>query len=455
MTHDQIDRMVRQANPVPDPTLLETVDVSVLVFDEQRRTEMQSDQPIKTAQGEEKPRRGPLVGIAAAVALVIGALILLQSRDDAPVADQKTASPVEIATAFVKAYQAYDVDSAASYLAPDANLAGFGEDWPLNRKFLDFIGYELIIGSCETVATGDFTTRVRCTYDFHALISKEMGLGPFSGSYFDLSIRDGAIVSVGQRFESMSNGFSSQMWEPFAAWVAETYPEDAAIMYADWPNQSLQALTDESLSLWGQRSWDYAMRVTPEEIVDPEELSFPAPLTRTKRGSVYDVTFTFTVPGSGWESNFPDVLIAKSVHGAQGAEAILFWTSFPEGPHANPCGAISNSPPSTASLATAVANLPGIELLSGPSDVTVGGLPAKKVTFIVREDVGCDPGFFYTWRAPDGGAIWDVSEKSDAIKVWFVDVDGTLLVIASETKADAGPDVLAEIEYIVQSIRFD
>ena len=42
-------------------------------------------------------------------------------------------------------------------------------------------------------------------------------------------------------------------------------------MYADWPNQSMQALTDESLSLWEQRSWDYAAKVTPEE-VNPEEL---------------------------------------------------------------------------------------------------------------------------------------------------------------------------------------
>ena len=35
---------------------------------------------------------------------------------------------------------------------------------------------------------------------------------------------------------------------------------------------------------------------------------------------------------------------------------------------------------------------------AGPEDVTVGGRPAKHLVVRVREDLGCDPGYFFTWH---------------------------------------------------------
>ena len=52
-----------------------------------------------------------------------------------------------------------------------------------------------------------------------------------------------------------------------------------------------------------------------------------------------------------------------------------------------------------ADLATAAATAPGTELVTGPTDVTVGGHAAKHVVLTVREDLGCDPGYFFTWQA--------------------------------------------------------
>ena len=94
--------------------------------------------------------------------------------------------------------------------------------------------------------------------------------------------------------------------------------------------------------------------------------------------------------------------------GPQGAEAIIYWTSFPDGDHADPC-ALELAPsvgPSAADLAAAVSTAPGTKLVKGPSNVTLGGHPAKHVVLTVREYVGCDPGFFYTWREVFGGAFW-------------------------------------------------
>ncbi|HEX6222568.1 MAG TPA: hypothetical protein VF115_15860, partial [Acidimicrobiia bacterium] len=159
----------------------------------------------------------------------------------------------------------------------------------------------------------------------------------------------------------------------------------------------------------------------------------------------------------GWEV-FDGVFMSKSTQGPQGAEAIIYWARFPEGALASACASVSAfwpQPPSAAALAAAVASMSGIELISGPSDVTVGGLPAKHVALVVREDTGCDPGFFYNWRAQTGGAIWDRTFLGDTINVWIVDVDRTRLFIAGATHADARPDVWEEIQQIIDSIRFD
>src|SRR5262245_8986465 len=93
------------------------------------------------------------------------------------------------------------------------------------------------------------------------------------------------------------------------------------------------------------------------------------------------------------------IYISKDVLGPQEADAVVFWTSFPDGDHADPCANRLSRPigPSAADLAGAVATAPGTKLVTGPSDVSVGGHPAKHVVLTVREEVGCDPGFFYTW----------------------------------------------------------
>jgi hypothetical protein len=77
------------------------------------------------------------------------------------------------------------------------------------------------------------------------------------------------------------------------------------------------------------------------------------------------------------------------------------------------------------------------------------------VVVIVREDLGCDPGFFYNWKAKLVDALWTETKPGDTIRVWIVEVDGALLFIAGETKPDAGSGVEQEIRQIIGSIRFD
>jgi hypothetical protein len=87
MTHDQIDRMVRKANPLPDLNALEPVDVSVLTIPLERRMEMQIDDRPTEIEADRNRRRGPIVGIAAAAVILIAGLVFFLTRDNAQVAE--------------------------------------------------------------------------------------------------------------------------------------------------------------------------------------------------------------------------------------------------------------------------------------------------------------------------------------------------------------------------------
>ena len=72
----------------------------------------------------------------------------------------------------------------------------------------------------------------------------------------------------------------------------------------------------------------------------------------------------------------------------------------------------------------------------------------------VRKNVGCDPGFFYTWRAVSGGTLWLTTDVGDTIRVWIVPVGGMRLFIAAATNDQATSSLEKEIQQIVESIRF-
>jgi hypothetical protein len=82
-------------------------------------------------------------------------------------------------------------------------------------------------------------------------------VGPFSGSYYDIRVRVGEIVRVSLHWEIEE--FSPQMWEPFAQWVSQNHPEDAAVMHED-ETYSLERLTEESIRLSERHSRGYVKK---------------------------------------------------------------------------------------------------------------------------------------------------------------------------------------------------
>ena len=150
------------------------------------------------------------------------------------------------------------------------------------------------------------------------------------------------------------------------------------------------------------------------------------------------------------------ISLNKSIVGPQDAEGIIYWTSFPYGDYADPCARLLGRSvgPSAADLAAAVSTAPGTKLVSGPSDVTLGGRPAKHVVLTVRKNVGCDPGFFYRWADVQGGALWTTTQAGSTMRVWVVSIDGKRLFIAAATTEQANSRLKKEIKQLVESIRF-
>ncbi len=177
--------------------------------------------------------------------------------------------------------------------------------------------------------------------------------------------------------------------------------------------------------------------------------------------TVEGVPISFSVRAPGWENH--GIFMSKSTVGPQGAEAMINWTSI-EGNYwtssdadIEPCGQWWGAPPgSMTDYAVQAAAGPGTELVRRPSDVIIGGRAAAHVVFTVRKNVGCGPGFFYTWRLADplGGAFWRSTNVGDTIRIWIVDVGGTRLYIEGDTREAADSDVEREIRQIVGSIRF-
>jgi len=192
------------------------------------------------------------------------------------------------------------------------------------------------------------------------------------------------------------------------------------------------------------------VRPTPE--VDPHSAAYS--LGRHAL-TVDGFPFSFEVHQGTWEP-YGGFLIGRSVFGPQGAEGIIFWAGFPDGVKADPCEPLSEGVGLSPELvADAVAEAPGVEVVNPPSNVMLGGRQAAHVVVSIREDLGCDPGYFYNWKAQTGGALWVRSGVGDTYKVWIVDIGGRLLFIGSATHPGAGPHLGPQMDEIVNSIVFE
>jgi hypothetical protein len=208
--------------------------------------------------------------------------------------------------------------------------------------------------------------------------------------------------------------------------------------------------------------------VSPSPSVSPSPTASPSPspsdLTFFPDGSIEAGRHSIILSGKSLSLDMPAGWTSHDgfrIYTQAGQAAFIMWTDAPGNLYADPCAKEPLDPPAgdtPAELAAAVSSIPGTDLVSGPSDVTIGGHPAQLVTIQVREDVDCPPNEFYLWyREADGpaeGGRWP-DQLGDTINVWIIDVDGTLVWIDGSWSVNTTPSLHEEMLQIVDSIQFE
>jgi hypothetical protein len=113
---------------------------------------------------------------------------------------------------------------------------------------------------------------------------------------------------------------------------------------------------------------------------------------------------------------------------------------------------------SVPDLITALAAQTG-HATTGPSEVSLGGYPATSFEFSVPADFdvsACDSAFIRLW--PDAGPNEDFGlpiVPGQTTTVYVVDLDGQAQLIVAARKDDSATGDVAELDQVIQSIRFE
>jgi len=272
ITEDEVMRLLERADPARRVVAAPAVDAAGYLA--ALRTGSSTVTIIETETTPIRPphrRRWPIIVAAAAVvAIVVGGVVLATRDDDpsglspadAPVAPTADPDAIEVAMGFLDAYGDFDADRVLSYVSADAIsdpqqqavsfLAGSSpEEFRHELAIYEAFRHRQTITGCEQIGVSPAGTTVRCTYDRHEFGSDAVGLGPYTGNYWDLTIRDGKITATVSEW-NIDDGSSAERWGPFSRWVVANYPDDVPVIYPTGINNAI-ANTEEAAALLTQR----------------------------------------------------------------------------------------------------------------------------------------------------------------------------------------------------------
>lgn len=237
--------------------------------DAMKRTNTQEDLSSLLAtrrlEGGQRVRRWAAVGglaVAAATAAVAASMPSGDGDRTEPIPAAGGVDTVLLASTFLEAVYSHDADRAASLLSPDVQISRQGvgtvreSEWRDELAWHQAIGATMVDHTCQARETSESTSEVTCTYSLHGLGSDQRRRRPYVGNTLDITIRDGLIVAFQDEWHYWNNGFSVEIWEPFAEWIVRKHPSDVRVMYTN-SNQNLPRLAPKSLRLWEQRTSEW------------------------------------------------------------------------------------------------------------------------------------------------------------------------------------------------------
>ncbi len=294
ITDDEIMRLFEQADPARDDDRSRMAEAAGYLA--ALRTRSYDMTLLDTTEAPTKPPRNnrwllPAIVAAAIVLIVAGAVVLARDSDEdrvqistppttAPIApttipQQASALSPEDAIALVRAHfdaaNAYDAERAYSFLADGAiidNRSWSPDQFRLATGFSAAIGEKVLLGECAPFDSSTLAITIHCDSGYEGQGSTELGLGPYLDGSTDVVLVDGKITSINSFIDFSENGFQSQIWDPYRAWMEANHAEDIPVMYADNGGGSERSIaTDASNALWLQRTQEYvALRQTAERV---------------------------------------------------------------------------------------------------------------------------------------------------------------------------------------------
>ncbi len=168
--------------------------------------------------------------------------------------------------------------------------------------------------------------------------------------------------------------------------------------------------------------------------------------------------FTFELTTPDWSSNGTWGIDKQAVSMKPDGAGFIVWDDDANGVFSDPCKGVKAPAvgPSPGALAAAIAGIPGVEVVSGPTAVTVGGKPAQNVVIKIPETIACPAESFMLWyddSNPDNKRY--ASQAGQTIRVWIIEVGGKRIQLDGETFVGAGAQPGNEIQGIIDSIQFD
>jgi hypothetical protein len=260
VTFDQIDRMVRAANPAPESALVD-VDLDLLP-DSERRDDMRTDQALDRDPviGERPPKPSPphWLGVAAALVAVVAVMAVLTQtgpvEHEPPVADSEAAL-LAIAQTMAQAMAEGDSATLLGLLSDDAevDIATYRiEDIPVIGEFWAASEMQLTPGECRlrpAPASGE--SRVaRCEFTMTNAWAEALDVAAVDTDA-DIRIEGGEVTTALLR---MPGRFMAQTFDRFTAWRDQAHPEAIEIMHE---GRRTASLSPEALELWREYTEEF------------------------------------------------------------------------------------------------------------------------------------------------------------------------------------------------------
>lgn len=261
MTIEEIDQLVRQANPVPDLSVLEPIETDDLLSSEERRHSMDTRVEVEKTEEPRQRRRGPMIALAAALTVMFAGVLTVLVDSVGGVADLSELTEVEKAQVFVDSLNEYDSETALSFLADDAVVnilpAKSPDDLPAHALWTEAVGFTFDRRECPIIEQRAYDVLVVCELIVENAWSDVLEVDPIRSWAMRLGFNDGDIV-----YAAMSaplERFSPEAWEPFGAWVVDNHPDDVSIMYDRSSEFGVEYpyLTEESIELWRQHTEEF------------------------------------------------------------------------------------------------------------------------------------------------------------------------------------------------------